>query len=43
MKLMDQTNIEHQLFEYSSGGHNITGSSFTTAMNRTINFFKSSL
>ena len=40
IKLLDQTSISHELFEYQSGGHNIIGSSFTTAMTRTVEFFK---
>ncbi len=37
--LLDKTAVPHQLFEYSSGGHNLTGSSFTTAMQRSVEFF----
>ncbi len=37
--LLDKTNVEHQLFEYLSGGHNISGTSFTTAIQRTVDFF----
>lgn len=40
MKLMDGTNVQHQLFEYPSGGHNISGSSFISAMQRTVDFYK---
>lgn len=41
--LLDKTNIVHELHEYPSGGHNITGSSFTQAMQNTSNFFKEHL
>jgi dipeptidyl aminopeptidase/acylaminoacyl peptidase len=43
MKVLDPTNIPHSLFEYQTGGHNITGSSFTQAMQRTVEFFKENL
>ena len=43
MKLLDRTSIPHQLFEYPSGGHNISGTSFTQAMNRTVEFFRTYL
>jgi len=43
MKLLDGTSITHELYEYQSGGHNITGSSFTLAMQKTVEFFKKHL
>jgi dipeptidyl aminopeptidase/acylaminoacyl peptidase len=39
-KVLDATSIPHELNELPSGGHNITGSSFTTAMQKTVEFFK---
>lgn len=39
MKLLDATSVTHQLYEYQSGGHNIAGSNFTAAMQRTAQFF----
>lgn len=39
MSLLDKTNVEHQLYEYQSGGHNISGGSFGTAMRRTTDFY----
>lgn len=42
-QLLDQTSIPHQLYEYSSGGHNITDASFSKAMERTVDFFKTHL
>ena len=39
MKLLDQTSVLHQLFEYPTGGHNIEDPSFSTAMARTVAFF----
>ena len=39
MKILDNTNLDHQLYEYPSGGHNISGSSFSTAMRRTVEFY----
>jgi len=43
MKVMDKTSVSHELFEYSSGGHNISGSSFNSAMQRTVEFFQDTL
>lgn len=43
MDILDGTSIKYELFEYSSGGHNLTGSSFTQAMERTVEFFKENL
>lgn len=43
MTLLEQTKVEHELFEYPSGGHNLTGSSFTKAMQRTVDFYNSKL
>lgn len=43
MDVLEGTEIEHELYEYSSGGHNLTGSSFTTAMQRTVEFYKNNL
>lgn len=40
VKLLDETEIPHELNEYPSGGHNISGSSFNAAMNNTVEFFK---
>lgn len=37
--LLDSANVEHQLFEYQDGGHNLTGSAFNTAMQRTTDFY----
>ncbi len=38
--LLDKTTVVHELFEYPSGGHNISGVSFNQAMQRTVDFFK---
>jgi len=43
MRLLDQTAILHTLYEYNSGGHNLTGTSFTTAMQRSTDFYKQHL
>lgn len=43
MALLDKTSVPHELFEYPSGGHNISGASFTQAMERTVEFFKEHL
>lgn len=42
-KLLDQTNIKHELKEYQTGGHNISGNSFNQAMQNTVSFFKENL
>ncbi len=41
--LLDDTNLEHSLFEYQTGEHNISGSAFNSAMQRTVDFFRSNL
>lgn len=41
--ILDNTSIPHELHEYSSGGHNITGSAFNEAMQNTVSFFKKHL
>ncbi len=41
--LLDATAVKHTFYEYSSGGHNINGSSFTQAMQRTVEFFRENL
>lgn len=38
--LLDQTSVPHELHEYPSGGHNLSGSTFVTAMQRSVDFFK---
>jgi len=43
MRLLDATSVTHELQEYSSGGHNLTGGSFTQAMQKTVEFFKTHL
>lgn len=43
MKLLDKTSVSHELFEYPNGGHNLTGNSFSVAMNRTVDFFREKL
>jgi hypothetical protein len=43
MKILSAYPIDHYIFEYASGGHNLTGSSFTKAMEETVKFFKENL
>ncbi len=38
-KLLNENEITHEYHEYPTGGHNITGSSFTKAFASTIDFF----
>ncbi len=42
-QLLDKTQISHELHEYPQGGHNLTGSTFSLAMQRTIEFYKKNL
>ena len=39
-RLLDATTVPHELYEYSSGGHNIESPAFNSAMQRTVEFFK---
>lgn len=39
-KILDGTKVPHELHEYPDGGHNITGGSFVSAMQNTVEFFK---
>lgn len=39
-KILDGTTVPHEFYRYPSGGHNITGSNFSSAMRRTIDFYK---
>lgn len=41
--LLNKTTVNHEFHEYKSGGHNITGASFSQAMQRTAEFFKENL
>ncbi len=43
MRLLDETQVPHRLYEYGTGGHNIAGESYSAAMNRSIEFFRSRL
>lgn len=37
--ILNKTQIPHEFNEYTSGGHNITGSNFNTAMANTVKFY----
>lgn len=41
--LLDKTTVTHELHEYPSGGHNISGDSFNAAMANTVKFYKTYL
>ncbi len=41
--VLDSEGVRHQFFEYQTGGHNLTGSSFNSAMERSITFFRQEL
>ncbi len=43
VEVLNGTNIAHELYEYPTGGHNIDGSSFNSAMSRTVSFFQEKL
>lgn len=38
-ELLNKTSVPHEFFTYPTGGHNITGLSFTKAMENTVRFF----
>ncbi|MEK7551239.1 MAG: alpha/beta fold hydrolase [Patescibacteria group bacterium] len=38
-EILNKTSITHELNEYPNGGHNISGSAFTNAMEKTVEFF----
>ncbi|GEM_PF-318958 len=42
-KILQDAGVTYELNEYSSGGHNITGVAFTTAMQDTVRFFNENL
>jgi len=42
-KVLNDNLKNYEYFEYSSGGHNISGFNFTQAMERTVEFFKKNL
>jgi dipeptidyl aminopeptidase/acylaminoacyl peptidase len=42
-QLLSNTSVSHELNEYPSGGHNISGASFISAMEKTVAFFKQHL
>lgn len=41
--LLNKTTVNHEFYEYKSGGHNITGVSFSQAMQRSVEFFREKL
>ncbi len=43
INVLDNSEIPHELFEYASGGHNLEGSAFSSAMARTVEFYKRNL
>lgn len=43
MEMLDKTSIPHEFFTYPTGGHNISEPSFSLAMQRTVDFFKTYL
>lgn len=40
MGSLDKTTVPHELHEYASGGHNLSGAVFNEAMQKTVEFFK---
>lgn len=42
-ELLDEKGVEHELKEYSSGGHNLSGVAFNEAMGNTVEFFRTHL
>lgn len=43
ISILDNTDISHEITEFISGGHNLTGSSFSSALRETTEFFRSNL
>jgi len=43
IEVLKGSSIDAKLYEYSGGGHNITGGSFSVAMQRTVEFFETRL
>ncbi len=43
LKLLEAASVPHEVYEYPDGGHNIQGTAFITAFERTIAFFKQRL
>ncbi len=41
--ILEEKSVEHEFYEYSDGGHNLNGSAFTSAMQRTVDFLKREL
>jgi dipeptidyl aminopeptidase/acylaminoacyl peptidase len=41
--ILMETNIEYEVNEYPTGGHNISGAAFNNAMQNTVEFFKNQL
>lgn len=41
--ILKKAGKKYELYEYSSGGHNITGANFGVAMQRTVSFFQEKL
>lgn len=43
MKKLDTTNLIHELNEYKTGGHNLSGASFSQAMKATVEFYRTNM
>ncbi|MFO0703707.1 MAG: alpha/beta fold hydrolase [Patescibacteria group bacterium] len=43
VKVLSDKKIKNELFEYPTGGHNVDGASFATAMQRTVDFYRKNL
>lgn len=41
--LAESAGLDNEYYEYQDGGHNLTGASFNSAMQRTVEFFKEKL
>jgi uncharacterized protein len=42
-RILNETSVPHEYYEYPQGGHNITGASYSQAMQRTVQFYKAKL
>jgi predicted esterase len=42
-KVLEASPLKHEIVEYPSGGHNFTGSTFSQAMQKSVEFFEENM
>ena len=42
-ELLEKAGTSYEFYDYASGGHNLTGGTFSTAMQRTVEFYRTNL